>query len=293
MPLHSLTEDELRSLCKKRAESLEYWLRRIIHEKFTSHYGADYFTEKLDNGESVIKREISQKAIGRKEAQPERYTRNIDATLLDDVIAILCNNKNYKPFFKEAFIKVSPLGNEQLKHILNKIWECRNPLSHANPIGVRQAEQLLCYSNDIIDSLKEYYREQGASNMYNVPTILKMVDSFGNTIYREQMVKTGEDTVLIGLNNDSRYFLRPSDTYSVELEIDPSFETSSYEIEWYVGHSKVEEKSNKLTITFENKHVASLLHIFCSIKTYNDWHKCSNGNDDNLTLMLKILPPTM
>ena len=291
MPLHSLTEDELRSLCKKRAESLEYWLRRIIHEKFTSRYGTDYFNKTLDNNESVIKGEISKKARARRETQPERYARDIDATLLEDVITILCNNKNYKPFFKEAFEKVSPLGNEQLRYILTKIWECRNPLAHANPISVRQAEQLLCYSNDIMDSLKMYYREQGTFNMYNVPTILKMVDSFGNTIYREQMVKTGDERVIVSLRDNQEHYLRPSDTYSVEVEIDPSFDTSSYEISWFMKGTRVSETGNKLTINVENKHVAAVFLINCQIKTYNDWHKCPGGIDDGLSIQLKVLPP--
>ncbi|KOF09381.1 hypothetical protein AC739_15555 [Planococcus glaciei] len=291
MPLYSLAEDELRSLCKKRAESLEYWLRRIIHEKFTSHYGTDYFNKTLENGESVIKGEISKKARARREAQPERYARDIDATLLDDVIAILCNNRNYKPFFKEAFANVSPLGDAQLRHILTKIWECRNPLSHANPISVRQAEQLLCYSNDIMDSLKKYYREQGINNMYNVPTILKMVDSFGNTIYRDQMIRKGDDTVIVSLHNKQEYYLRPSDTYSVEVEIDPSFDTSKYEISWSRKDAVISEIGNKLTINIENIHVAAIFPIICEIRTYNDWHKCAGGIDDELTILLKILPP--
>lgn len=293
MPLHTINEDELRSICKKKAESLEYWLRRIIHEKFTHKYGDDYFTKKLDNGESIIKSEVSRKSRSLRDAQPERYARDIDATLLDDLIKIVCKNKNYNSLFEEAFNKVSPLGNEHLRHILTKIWESRNPLSHANPISVRQAEQLICYSNDIVDSLKEYYKGQGISNLYNVPLILKMVDSFGNTIYREQMTKSPNDSVIIDLSSDSRYFLRPNDTYSIELEVDPNFEDSNYEIIWLVSGVAEEEKSNRLTITFENKHVSSVLGIRCRIKTYNDWHKLSNGVDDELSLLIKVLPPNL
>lgn len=291
MYLYGFSEEELRTLCKKKVESLEYWLRRIIHEKFSSQYGDGYFTKQLDNGENIIKREISKKSQARREEQPDRYPREIDATLLDDVISIICNKKNYDGLFKDSFYKVAPLGNEHLRHVLSKIWECRNPLSHANPISVRQAEQLLCYSDDIIDSLKEYYLKQGLNEMYNVPTILRMTDSLGNTIYRDTMVEAGDDSVIVSLHKDSKHFLRPSDIYSVEVDIDPSFDSSLYEIFWFVNHNKVEEKKNKFVITLENKHVSSVFHIMCKLKTNNDWHKSSDGYDDSLSIMLKVLPP--
>ncbi|WP_223553222.1 hypothetical protein [Lysinibacillus sphaericus] len=290
MPLHSLSEDELRSICKKKVESLEYWLRRIIHEKFTNEYGADYFTKKLENDESVIKGEISKKARARREEQPNRYSRNIDATLLDDLIAILCNRRNYTPFFKEAFHKVAPLGNEQLKHVLSNIWECRNPLSHANPISIRQAEQLLCYSNDIIDSLKEYYKEKGEETLFNVPTILKYVDSLGNTFYREQM-NDGGNGVSLSFRDDANSYLRAGEIFSIEVEIDPSFEESDYEIVWRIRSIKIpNEESNKLTITLENHHVGDGVYISCEIISKKDWHKW-NGYDDELTIGYKVLPP--
>lgn len=290
MPFHLLLEDELRSICKKKVESLEYWLRRIIHEKFSNQFGANYFQLKLENNESVIKGEITKKAQGRMAEQPERYSREIDATLLDDLIAILCNQKNYIPLFQDAFQQVAPIGNEQLRHILNKIWESRNPLSHANPISIRQAEQLLCYSNDIIDSLKKYYIEQGESNLYNVPTILKMVDSFGNTIYREQMTKRGDDTVIVMLSNNPECFLRPSDIYSIELEIDPSFDPSTYTLNWKVNDTRIAETSNKLVLDIEVKHIRTIFMIKCFVTSNRDWHKCGD-HDDSFTIMLKVLPP--
>lgn len=290
MLLYSLSEDELRGRCKKKVESLEYWLRRIIHEKFTKEYGAEYFTKKLENDENVIKGEISKKARARREAQPSRYSRDIDATLLDDLITILCNKKNYSPFFKDAFHYVAPLGEEHLRYILNKIWECRNPLSHANPISVRQGEQLLCYCNDIIDSLKEYYRELGVSAMYNVPTFLKMVDSFGNAIYRDAMTKTSSDTAIVDFHENPSFYFRPSDTYSVELEIDPSFDDSLYMLRWNINHGEINETGNKITLNIENKHVTSVLMIVCKLTTKNEWHKCGTY-DDEFCLLLKVLPP--
>lgn len=291
MPLNSIPEDELRSICKKKVESMEYWLRRIIHEKFITQYGANYFSLKRENDENVIKGEISKKVRARREGQPERYSRDIDATLLDDLISILCNQKNYTLLFKDAFENVSPLGNEQLRYILNKIWECRNPLAHSNPISVRQAERLLCYSNDIIDSLSAYYLMKGEETLFNVPTILKYQDSRGNTYHREQMINKGDSGVIVPLPNRDEDSLRVGETLSVEVEIDQSFEETEYDIKWYVlGNEVLNEKSNRLIIELSNDHVGVMTQISCVITSKKDWHKC-HGYDDELSVLYIVLPP--
>ncbi len=286
-----MEEENFRSICKKKAEALEHWLRRVIDENYIQRYGEDYFQFQFDNGENLIKKDIVQKVKVRRNEQPERYSRDIDATLLEDLIAIICKQKQYSEVFKEVFNEVAPQGNEHLRFILNKIWETRNPLSHANPISVRQAEQLICYSNDIIECLQNYYKKKGEGRMYNVPTVLKYTDSFGNTIYREQMIKSGNGKVCLNFINDEKYYLRPEDVYSIELEIDPSFERDTYRLKWFVGSQIIESDSNRLVVELENKHVSEDFYIACWIITKNDWHRYSVGYDDEIVINLRVFPP--
>jgi len=87
---------------------------------------------------------------------------------------------------------------------------------------------VICYCHDITDSLKEYYFKMGTEQEYNVPRIIQITDSFGNTIHLHKI----ENLFFAWhLNRDSKYFLRPGETLGVENEIDPSFEPSSYTIE--------------------------------------------------------------
>jgi hypothetical protein len=123
----------------------------------TSAYGGNYL-DAVDNGGSSIlplKRVTSIK--DRQAAEKERYKRVIDAALLDDLITIICHPSLYKPIFIKYFQASFPNGVNELRNVLNKLIDPRNRLSHANPITHRQAEQVICYSHDIIDSIKNYY----------------------------------------------------------------------------------------------------------------------------------------
>ena len=54
------SETEIRNSAKEAIEALEHWSRRIINEIFSDKYGTDYFTYKLENGDSIIKSEIGE-----------------------------------------------------------------------------------------------------------------------------------------------------------------------------------------------------------------------------------------
>ncbi len=165
----------------------------------------------------------------------------------------------------------------------------RNNLSHANPISMRQAERAVCYTNDFIDCLKEYYKKENAFMSFNVPQIIKVVDSFGQERYRESIYNdTASGLIWTRTDIDN---LRPGDTYRLDIEIDPSFDPNDYEIEWRIAN-KIEEFRNKkyFYITFDNSHIAELFTIYCKITSKKSWHKYTYF-DDKLTVSLKVLPP--
>jgi hypothetical protein len=135
MPLHNLTDVELRQFCKEAVEGLEFWLRRIIDITLAPVFGADYINAKSGaNNQHIIKKSVRESVQSRALSDTRRYPRMVDAMLLDEEIDIICHPDLYKNFFKEYFENSFPFGNDELRNCLRKILEPRNNLSHANPI---------------------------------------------------------------------------------------------------------------------------------------------------------------
>ena len=184
--LSSIKDSEIRSICKEKIESLEHWLRRLIDDMLTPIYG-DYFSYTDTLGNRLIKKSLVQQVATRRANEPLRYPRNIDAVLLEDAVNIICKQDLYQNHFKPALVEAFPNGHDEAKTFFDRLLVPRNNLAHANAISIRQAEQIICYSNDVIDSLKIYYRAQGMQEAYDVPLILKVTDSFGNVFTRSQL----------------------------------------------------------------------------------------------------------
>ena len=289
MPFSQLKEEEKRSICKKEIENLENWLRRLVHESLSKEYGNNYLEYKDKNNNYLIKTEIRQKVKGLINKELKRFPRNIDAFFLPDLIYIICRVNLYNKFFKIPFSKAFPEGRNETLTFLQRLEPPRNALSHANPISDRHAEQVICYCHDIIDSLKEYYFKMDKEREYNVPRIIKVTDSLGNTIHLNEI----ENLPLAWkLNQDQKNDLRPGDTLGIEVEIDPSFDRSSYTIRWCINGKTINEYNNetKISIDIEVKHVRTFFYIGCFITSNKIWHKYGNWDDD-IEIIYRILPP--
>jgi len=125
---------------------------------------------------------------------------------------------------------------------------------------------------------------------YNVPRIIKITDSFGNTIHLNEIEKLLLHSWL--LYEDHKNNLQPGDTLDIEIEIDPSFDPSSYTIEWDINGKIINEYNNKTKIAFgiEVKHVGVNFSVGCFIISNKKWHK-NNIWDDCITIRYKVLPP--
>ncbi len=288
MPFSRLKEEEKRSICKKEIENLENWLRRLVHESLSKEYGNNYLEYK-DNNNYLIKAEIRQKVKGLINKEPKRFPRCIDAFFLPDLIYIICRVNLYNKFFKVPFTKAFPEGRNEARTFLQRLELPRNALSHANPISDRQAEQVICYCHDIIDSLKEYYYKMGTEREYNVPRIIKVTDSLGNTIHLNEIENNSGSWFL---NKDPINYLRPGDRLGIEVEIDPSFDPSSYTIAWCIKRKIINKFTNRTKISFEIevKHVGEFFSVYCMIISNKIWHKRSNC-DDIIRIHYKVLPP--
>lgn len=294
------TEDELRSVCRKEIETLEHWTRRLIHETLTTHYGDDYFAYKK-NDEPLIKGEITSRVNKMREDNPGRFPRPIDAFFLGDIIYVLCKKPLYDTHFKDALCEAYPHGNEEVRFFLERVEAIRNKLSHANPISVREAEQVICYCHDVIDSLKSHYRRTGKEKEYNVPMFIRATDSLGNVFLPKKEgypLELYVDTSKPITAGEYGVKLRAGETYGISIVVDPAFEPSSYSLEWTVisglvgkNYSRKWENVTQIDFPVTNKTVGSYFEIRCRLTTHKDWHK-HNWYDDCFELnVYTVLPP--
>ena len=56
--LLNLNDSEIRSICKNKLESLEYWLRRLIDKILSDNY-EDYFSYEDAKGNRLIKKSMA------------------------------------------------------------------------------------------------------------------------------------------------------------------------------------------------------------------------------------------
>lgn len=286
----NLSFDEIRDICRKQIESFELWSRRLIHEQFYNKLGKDYINAKINNEEFIFKKELRDKADKKFRENPARYKNAVDTFLLDDILSILCREDLYRAYFKDALICFAK-GAQQTRHLLKRIKDPRNSLSHANPISIREAEQILCYTNDFIESLKVFYRGEGMDQEYNVPQIIKMRDSTGYEAYRNSFINA-DSVVFLNFTKDLNHIFRPGDEYRIEVEVDPSFSSDSYNIKWSTSNAaEIKEYQNKkfFAIKFKDENVSTQYTITCRIISKKTWHKHVRY-DDRFFVTIKVLP---
>jgi hypothetical protein len=289
---YKLTDTETRAICREKIEALEFWLRRLIDEILTASYGS-YFDYQDTHGAYLINSGIRGTINKRKTDEPNRYPRLIDAVLLDDSIDIICNPNLYRKHFSDALKDAFPDGREEAKTFLKRLVYPRNCLAHANPISLRHAEQVICYSNDIIDSIKNFYFKKNMNAEYNVPLILKVTDSFGNMMYRNQLSNVHDGGIMANFLDEPRFFLRPGDVLTIEVEVDQSFNEADYIITWDSAKGLIEPlpQGKKAIINITNKQVAGQFDVQCRITSNKGWHRMFMGVDDFLLMYYKVLPP--
>ncbi|MEN4952822.1 hypothetical protein [Stenotrophomonas sp. TWI819] len=288
----SLSDSEIRQACREKIEALEHWLRRMIDDALAAKY-EDYFSHTDASGSRIIKSAIAQDALSRREREPQRYPRAIDAILLEDAIDIVCNPQLFKENFRVPLRQAFPDGREEARTFLKRISAPRNNLAHSNAISLRQAEQVVCYANDVIDSLKAHYRSIGMDNNYDAPLILKLTDSFGNSFVRSQFSPVHDGGILKTFLEDSELHLRPGDVLTLEVEVDPSYDPTSYNIIWSSTKAWSDQPQTecKVVIPITNRQVGQQFNVMCTVTANREWHRMGMDADDFLLLYYRVLPP--
>ena len=267
-PLISLTETELRDLSRHHIDTFENWSRRLIDEIFKNHYGNDYFNFMLKVDQPLVRSTTKKRIEQRMKDNPGRFPRKIDAILMEDIEYFLCRDDLYDCHFKNI-LEPFYSGVAEVRRVLERLIPIRNKLSHGNTISIHEAEQCICYTDDFVAVFKQYYSTIGKERDYNVPVFLRIKDSLGNDIVREDTRYAWELHFYGHLAPEIQ--LRSGDQYKLWVEVDSSFDSSFYEIRWVVkqDYTTLIKKGtgNVIDFTLTNKNVSYAPEIHIDLTT--------------------------
>lgn len=288
----NLTDEQLRSLCRTNIEALEKWARLMLHLVLTEKFGSDYIHAKNPDGNYKFKTKLVEKADEMIKNEPGRFPTHLDTLFLEELIYMLCHQDVYpllSPHLKDFY----PEGKEELKTFLGRVLSVRNKLSHSNPFSHRDAQRAVCYSNDFIDAVKHFFEQKNMTKEFNVPSIIKVTDSFGNEFIPTTSGEIFSVTILDPATKKPKV-LYVGDKFSVTLEIDPSFADTDYRLEWTKKDGvEIVDGGKKVNVTVGNALVGENTCLVCRVISDKDWHRFGS-NDHSLLLQFKALPtPTV
>jgi len=298
--LWNMSELEARDLCKHRIDAMEKWSRRIIDELFKKAYGEDFFEFELSEEQPLIKLSIKRQVEGRMKENPGRFSRKVDALVIEDLEYLFCREDLYNAHFKEIFESFFS-GREEIRAVIKRISNIRNKIAHGNHLSQHELEQGVCYSNDFITVFVDYYRKIGKEKDYNVPMFLSVRDSLGHSLNREDTSYSWkiQDWKFPNKSSSERteISLRSGDSYRLVLEVDASFTEDFYEISWVVtygvGGVISKGKGNVIEFRVDDKCVSYSPEITAKLVTKRSWHRFAYIDcDDYFELRLsQVLPP--
>lgn len=300
-PLLDLEELELRDLSKHQIDALEQWCRRLIDDIFKKNYGNSYIDAEVQPGQPLIKASIKRTIEERRRQDPTRFPRWIDGIVMEDLEYFICRDDLYTSYFKGIFEPFYSV-REELRSVLQRLTAIRNKIAHGNAVSVHEAEQALCYSNDIINCCKMYYVSIGKDREYNVPIFTRIKDSLGNDHPRARLEEYPWEEYFYGgprfdggIGDRPKPIFHSGEYYKVWVEVDGSFNENTYTVSWKYecGEHKVNGQGNCVEISFTDDMVSYPLHIQFSLKTTNSWHRMADKDCDDILKMSYecILPP--
>lgn len=291
MPLHAISEAELREHCRRALDGLERWLRRLVDENLTAAYGPNYLSACRPSGDRVINADTTRRIIQRAAVEPVKFPRAIDAADLDDTIRIICNPELYVAHFTNALSDAFPEGCVEAKTFLLRLVPPRNALSHARPISIHEAHRVLCYSQDVVAALKVHYGKNQMQKQYNVPTVIRIVDSLGHEISLSDSNRHRDGPAMIDFSQNELAVLRCGDSISIEVDIDPSFEPDAYEVRWLIANvGGAATFGRRFSLHLTQQHVATRFCVVCYVTSKAEWHKIGTF-DDQVDIAYRVLPP--
>lgn len=273
--------DERQSFVRTHTDSAERWLRHLVHLTLTQTIGLNYMTQ------GPWKKDLVQQISAKIRSQPASFSREVDATNFDQLIDVVCHPNHWNAF-KDALAAAYPDGDREARTFLTRIQDIRNHVAHLRACSVRQLEQALCYSNDLADSIKAHFQVMDMAKEFYVPTFVSFTDSLGNASSLTPSEWHYRDA---DLSTSTHRRLFPGEVLTLELDVDPSFDPSTYSVTWWVK-TRPQDKGNgrKAVIPIAEAHIGQRMEIQFKLVTTNSWHRDSSGVDDTIDLYYRVLP---
>ena len=136
VPFRHMSVDQLRSICRRRLEACELWLRRFLAEELERRFGRDYFRDSQLSGQQLFSATIRSAVSKRILANPGRYAREVDALTYGQLANVLCKQEVWSEIVSPALRASFPLGGDHLRFALDRLTAIRNSLAHSNGISV-------------------------------------------------------------------------------------------------------------------------------------------------------------
>lgn len=152
-----MKDTERRDLARRHLDSSEAWLRRFIRHQLTLAYGPDFFRGALPDGTLIVKSAIREQVDRRRAAEPTRFNSDVDALTFGEAISIVLHPRLFAEHFRTGVLLAFPDGVEEARTFLTRLERHRNLLAHGGACSTRVLEQCICYSNDLIESLKDIF----------------------------------------------------------------------------------------------------------------------------------------
>jgi hypothetical protein len=283
------TENQRRELGRRHADAAEVWLRKIVHVQMSQAYGDGYFFDPVTTtGQHLVSKEIREHARERMKADPGRFARPIDATTFGHVVKLALHPQLYAHHFKVALAAAYPDGEAEARTFLLRIENIRNKLAHGGTCSVRDLERVICYSNDLVESLKDFFVSQNKQRLYNVPMITKLIDSRGNEFYPPS---DRTDFTAWFPRDQGVGDLEIGEVFSIEVEVDPTFDPASYKVQWTTfTPPRPPKQGTRFQLTISEEYVTERFILHCDVISDKPWHRLG-ASDDLVIIHYRILPP--
>src|SRR5258707_6476694 len=121
-----LTEIERRDLARRHLDTAEAWLRRLIDQKLTTAFGAEYLAPGNTGTCSLVSKAIRNHIASRFQSDRSRFPRTIDAADIGDAISIILNPELYRTHFRVALTSAFPDGPAEARTFLGRLESIRN-----------------------------------------------------------------------------------------------------------------------------------------------------------------------
>lgn len=277
----TLVREARDEIARRYLDSAENWLRKLAHYKLGGER-ADYITG------GKWKKDRMNAAVSKLTKYPDKYKRQIDSTTFEQLIYIVCHPEYWKDNFHPALQSAYPLGAEEARIFLERLKDIRNDVSHGQSCSARQLERAICYSNDVSDSIKLFFRDINMGQEYDVPMFTKYSDNAGNSSNFEG-ISVEINNRILDLRKSQTGDLRPGDTLVAQIEVDQSYDRSGYNVFWR-GFGFRDIEGNIASIAIGNAHVGVQVELVFRVITHRDWHR-QHGVDDQIIIVYRVLPP--